>query len=170
MENPHVVVYDSELHVESASERIGGFFRQWPGLCSAEDAEVPEAATRFVRDLLAARNGAGGTATGLLRPALVVDVVELARYGRRTIVAAFDRFELRNPVRAAAARYKLTRRERDVLTLLLSGMGATEVARRLGLSEMTIHGYFKKLRQKAGARTLSGMMATLLGWTAVAPF
>jgi DNA-binding NarL/FixJ family response regulator len=163
MESPHVVVYDSELNVTSASARIGDFFRQWPGLCAPGDGEVPAAVTAFVRELLAGRSTAAETATGLLRPALVVDVVDVGLDGSRAIVATFDRFAVRDPVRAAAARYKLTPRECEVLTLLLGGLGATGVARRLGLSETTVHGYFKRLRQKTGARTLSGMLATLLG-------
>jgi len=48
-------------------------------------------------------------------------------------------------------------------------MGATEVASRLGLSEMTVHGYYTRLRRKTGTRTLSGMIATLLGWSAADP-
>ena len=68
-------------------------------------------------------------------------------------------------MRAAAKRFKLTAREQDVVTLLLMGMGASDVARRLGLSEPTVHDYYTRLRRKTATRTLSGMIATLLGWS-----
>jgi DNA-binding NarL/FixJ family response regulator len=165
VKTPHVVVYDAELNVESLSEGIGAFFARWPDLWSGEDAEVPAAVTEFVRALLARRESGGGALTALLRPELIVDVVESTRAGAAVIVAAFDAFAVRDPVRVAAQRYELTGREQEVLTLLLIGLGATEIARRLGLSEMTVHGYYTRLRRKTGARTLSGMIATLLGWT-----
>jgi DNA-binding CsgD family transcriptional regulator len=163
VDTPHVVVYDSELNVESVSERIGDFFGRWPDLDAGEDAEVPAAVTAFVRSLLARWESERGTLTGLLRPTLIVDVVKASHAGKTAIVAAFETFAVRDPVRAAAKRFELTAREQDVLSSLLMGMGATEVASRLGLSEMTIHGYYSRLRRKTGARTLSGMIATLLG-------
>ena len=165
METPHVVVYDSELVVESTSERIGPFFRQWPDLWNGEVAEVPAAVTDFVRSLLTRREAERGPLTGLLRPTLIVDVVKTVQGGKTSILATFDTFAVRDPVRAAAKRYGLTPREQDVLTLLLTGMGATEVASRLGISEVTVHGYYTQLRRKTGTRTLSGMIATLLGWS-----
>jgi DNA-binding CsgD family transcriptional regulator len=164
--SPHVVVYDGDLNVASVSTGIDRFFRRWPDLTAEGEGDVPAAATRFVRDLLGAREAGSVAATGLLRPTLVVDVFEGERGGERAIVAAFDRFAVRDPVRVAAQRYDLTDREGQVLALLLTGMGATELAGRLGLSTQTVHGYFKRLRQKTGARTLSGMIATLLGWSA----
>jgi DNA-binding NarL/FixJ family response regulator len=166
---PHVVVYDSELNVESMSECIGLFFGQWPDLWSAEDAEVPAAVTEFVRGLVARPESDGAVLTGLLRPTLIVDVVKTAQAGRPAIVAAFDTFAVRDPVRVAAQRYDLTAREQDVLRLLLMGLGATEMADRLGLSEMTVHAYYTRLRRKTSARNLSGMIATLLGWSDADP-
>ncbi len=119
-----------------------------------------------MRGLLAGREPGDSAGTGLLRPALIVDVAEIAGRGRRHVIASFGRFALRDPVRAAESRYNLTARERDVLTLLLSGMGAAAVAERLALAEATVHHYFKQLRHKTGARTLSGMLARVLGATA----
>ncbi len=166
METPHVVVYDSELNVESVSERIGMFFRQWPDMWNGEVAEVPAVVTNFVRNLLARCESERGVLTALLRPALIVDVVKTAHAGRSAILATFEAFAVRDPVRVAAKRYELTPREQDVVSLLLAGMGATEVAGRLGLSELTVHGYYTRLRRKTGTRTMSGMIATLLGWNA----
>jgi DNA-binding NarL/FixJ family response regulator len=168
MKPPHVVVYDSGLNVQSVSERIGPFFRQWPDLWNGEDADVPVAVTEFVRTLLA-RHEPGGVLTALVRPTLIVDVTKSAEAAPAAIVATFDTFAVRDPVRVASRRYELTAREQEVLTLLLAGLGATEIALRLGLSEMTVHSYYSRLRRKTGARTLSGMIATLLGWSVADP-
>ena len=165
MGTPHVVVYDADLNVESTSERIGTFFRQWPDLCDGEAADVPAPVTDFVRGLLARRESDRDMLTGLLRPTLIVDVLKMAHADRPAIVATFDTFAVRDPVRAAAKRFKLTAREQDVVRLLLMGMGASEVARRLGLSAPTVHDYYTRLRRKTATRTLSGMIATLLGWS-----
>ena len=169
METPHVVVYDSELNVESISERIGMFFQQWPDLWNGEAADVPATVTDFVRGLAARSESERGVLTGLLRPTLIVDVVQTAHAGRAAVVATFERFTVRDPVGVAAKRFALTAREQDVVTLLLMGMGATEVARRLGLSELTVHDYYTRLRRKTGTRTLSGMIARLLGWSDAEP-
>ncbi|MEA2786214.1 MAG: Bacterial regulatory protein luxR family [Candidatus Eremiobacteraeota bacterium] len=169
METPHVVVYDSDLNVESISERIGMFFRQWPDLWDGEAADVPATVTEFVRGLAARSESERGVLTALLRPTLIVDVVQTPHAVGAAVLATFEKFEVRDPVGVAAKRFELTAREQDVVTLLLMGMGATEVARRLGLSELTVHDYYARLRRKTGARTLSGMIATLLGWSDAEP-
>ena len=46
----------------------------------------------------------------------------------------------------------LTGRERDVLNGLLSGQSNKEIARKHGLSEVTIKHHLKSLRSKLGAR------------------
>ena len=153
------------LNVESISDRIGAFFRRWPDLCDGEAADVPAPVTDFVRGMLARRESERGVRTGLLRPTLIVDVMKTAHEGRTAVVATFEILTVRDPVRVAAKRFELTAREQDVVTLLLTGLGATEVARRLGLSEPTVHDYYTRLRRKTGTRTLSGMIATLLGWS-----
>ena len=116
------------MNVESASVGIAAFFARWPDLGAVSGDGVPAPVTDFVRGLLAGRASGDAAGTGLLRPALIVDVVEITERGRRHVIASFDRFALRDPVRAAERRYNLTARERDVLTLLLSGMGAAAVA------------------------------------------
>jgi DNA-binding NarL/FixJ family response regulator len=164
------VIYDAELTILSVSAGIASFFAGWADLGAPGPDGVPPAASEFVRTVLAGREPGEPAGIGLLRPTLLVDAVELEDEGCRYVVASFDRFAVRDPIGAAAGRYHLTGRERDVVALLLSGLGASAVARRLNLSETTVHGYFKRLRQKTGARTLSGMIATLLGWSADALF
>jgi DNA-binding CsgD family transcriptional regulator len=167
-DTPHLVLYTAELDVVGTSDGFAPFIGDWPDLGPA-DHGVPAGATAFVRSLLREPRHDGRPRTGLLRPTLALDVFELAPPGPVGVVATFERFRVRDPVREAALRFDLTERERQVLTLLLSGLGTAGAAGRLGLSEMTVRDRIKRLRQKTGARSLSGMIAMLLGWDAEEP-
>lgn len=91
-------------------------------------------------------------------------VQRLSGAGGLFFVATFGVFAVRDPLRVATRMFGLTPREAQVLALLLRGFQATEIAQQLGLSEMTVGDYFKRLRVKTGAHTLSGVIARLLGW------
>ena len=55
---------------------------------------------------------------------------------------------------------KLTAREHDVLSLLLSGLSSKEIAAKLHFSGSTVEGYRKKLYQKLGVKGgLKGILA-----------
>ncbi len=64
----------------------------------------------------------------------------------------------------AARRFKLTRRESDVLAEILEGSSASEIADSLGISEYTVQGYFKRLLSKTNARNRPAMVANVLEW------
>lgn len=127
---------------------------------------MPRALSAFVREQAASyrANGEDGAAA-LFLPTLLVQVAEVTRPGQWLVAATFQPFAVRNPVRVASSRFKLSEREGQVLTLMLRGLSAAEIARHLDLSELTVGDYFKRLRVKTGARTQSGMLAMLLGWT-----
>jgi DNA-binding CsgD family transcriptional regulator len=161
-----VLVLDHEFAVESTSEQLLGFDR-WPAL-GGQGRTVPPKVLEFIRGEVeryrAAGNHGGST---LIFPDLLVHIVDLQGPGGTKVVAAFTAFAVRDPIRQASERFNLTERERQVLALLLRGMRATQIANALELSELTIGDYFKRLRRKTGARTQSGMIARLLGWTVV---
>lgn len=64
--------------------------------------------------------------------------------------------------------HKLTRRERDVLSLLAEGHPNKEIARRLGLKEVTVKVHLKGVFRKLGAsnRTQAVRIAMEFGWEA----
>ncbi|HTA18065.1 MAG TPA: helix-turn-helix transcriptional regulator, partial [Polyangia bacterium] len=63
----------------------------------------------------------------------------------------------------AAAGPALSRRERETLTLLLAGASEKEIARKLGLSPHTVHGYVKTLYRRFGATSRAQLLALCLG-------
>jgi DNA-binding CsgD family transcriptional regulator len=62
-----------------------------------------------------------------------------------------------------AAGPTLSRRERETLTLLLAGASEKEIARQLGLSPHTVHGYVKALYRRFGANSRAQLLAHCLG-------
>ena len=63
--------------------------------------------------------------------------------------------------------HRLTRRERDVLAVLVEGHPNKEIARQLGLQEVTVKVHLKGVFRKLGAtnRTQAVHIANQLGWT-----
>jgi DNA-binding CsgD family transcriptional regulator len=64
----------------------------------------------------------------------------------------------------AASRYQLTRRQTEVLVLVLGGASASDVARSLVISEYTAQGYVKSLLAKTNSRNRAAMVAKVLNW------
>jgi DNA-binding CsgD family transcriptional regulator len=73
-------------------------------------------------------------------------------------------FRNRDSVRVAARRYSLTKREHEILTLILEGAIAQEIAAALHISENTVQGYFKRLLKKTNSRNRAAMVANVLEW------
>lgn len=162
----YVVVYDAGFRVLAATEGIAPFLSAWPELrAELERGDgVPASLTAFVeREIERARAGGDHECTVLYLPRLLLHVAMLSGAGAPVYAAVFTAYAVRDPVRSAARRFALTPREAEVLRLLLSGLRAADIAERLALSERTVDDYVKSLRAKTGARTRSGMIATLLG-------
>lgn len=67
---------------------------------------------------------------------------------------------LRNEVRAFGERYELTRREHDVLSMLLQGASSVaSIADGLALSRNTIHNHFKNMFRRTGAENKAALIA-----------
>ncbi len=68
------------------------------------------------------------------------------------------------PLASAARRFALTKREREVLQLIMRGLQAPDIAADLSISQSTVTGYFKVLLRKTESRNRSEMVAKVLGW------
>lgn len=69
-----------------------------------------------------------------------------------------------NSISRAAGRFSLTKRQAQVLALVLEGAGAAEIARALTISEYTAQGYLKSLLSKTASRNRAAMVAKVLNW------
>ena len=62
---------------------------------------------------------------------------------------------------AFCARHRITPREQEVIGLLLEGLGTTDMAHRLGISEHTVRDHLKRLYRKTGTRSRGELMSIL---------
>jgi DNA-binding CsgD family transcriptional regulator len=66
-------------------------------------------------------------------------------------------------LRDAPDRYGLTKRETEVLSLIIRGYRGSEIAQMLCITLATVNDHFKSLRRKTGARSRSEMLIKVLG-------
>jgi len=72
-------------------------------------------------------------------------------------------FQERDTVREAVRRYKITRREVDVLQMLLRGAATEEIAGSLHIAETTVQDHIKNIATKTGSRSRAEIVARVLG-------
>jgi DNA-binding NarL/FixJ family response regulator len=70
----------------------------------------------------------------------------------------------RDNLTQAAKEHSLTPRETEVLSLILEGASAPEIASTLSVAESTVQSYFKHLLSKTNSRNRPSMVAKVLGW------
>lgn len=96
----------------------------------------------------------------------VLRVVRIFGEDETMFVLSVEEDVNRKSLSRAVRRHQLTRRETAVLTLILDGLKAGEIARLLNISENTVQGYFKRLLAKTGSRNRASMVAKILDWEA----
>lgn len=107
--------------------------------------------------------GANAAAAADPRPvpppgASVTLVSGLAGKPLRLVVDRPER-DTKNLASGCAARWGLTNRQRDVLALVLHGLGNREIADRLGCSERTVEAHLAAAFVKTGVGSRAGLMA-----------
>lgn len=120
----------------------------------------------FVRELAAAERD---EATSPVRFSFLDDdrilrVVRVVGEEGTMLILSIEEDRNRSSLLRAARRHELTRRETEVLALILNGSSAGEIAEALAISEHTVQGYFKRLLYKTGARNRISMVAGVLDW------
>lgn len=80
------------------------------------------------------------------------------------IAVYIEHHKCREDLADAGRRFALTRREFEVLTLILGGLNGAEIAHELNISESTVSDYFKNLLAKTRAKNRADMLAKVLGW------
>ncbi|MDQ6929729.1 MAG: helix-turn-helix transcriptional regulator [Candidatus Eremiobacteraeota bacterium] len=98
-------------------------------------------------------------------PSTILRVTQLSGPAGSFIAVFIEEHQRREDLAGAARRYALSRRELEVLTLILGGMNATEIAANMNIAETTVSDYFKHLLRKTGAKNRADMLAKVLGWS-----
>jgi DNA-binding NarL/FixJ family response regulator len=126
-------------------------------LLPAIENEVREIAERLELD--PDTNCVFSTANGL-----VVRVSLLASADSKRILLYIEPSRRREDLLAAASRFNLTQRQLEVLSYLLQGLTARQIAETLGIAETTVGDYFKQLLLRTKARNRADMIARVLNW------
>jgi FixJ family two-component response regulator len=137
---------------------------------SAADIKIPIIFVTAHADIpMTVKAMKAGAAEFLTKPVREQDFLDAVR-------AAVDRDRLRREqdkeTRDWRARFdELSGRERQVMALLTGGLMNKQIAGEIGVSEMTVKWYRRKLKEKFGARSLAGLLriANALGITRKGP-
>jgi DNA-binding CsgD family transcriptional regulator len=69
----------------------------------------------------------------------------------------------RDYLKRATERFALSKRESEVLSLIVAGQRGNEIARELHITPATVSDHFTSLLRKTGARSRSEMLVNVLG-------
>jgi DNA-binding CsgD family transcriptional regulator len=99
-------------------------------------------------------------------PGIALRVVPMR--GAGVLIGVFlEEQALGHPLEHAAALYRISPREREVLHALLDGHSVADIATTLNLAESTVNDHIARMIVKTNASNRIEMAATLLGWPAV---
>jgi DNA-binding CsgD family transcriptional regulator len=128
---------------------------------------LPEPLNGAVRDVIASWD-VSSAAEAVVEP--IPDValrVSRLRGESGSYIAVFcENLARRDDIQHAASTFSLTRREQEVLRLVMQGFSTPEIATELTIAETTVSDYFKQLLRKTGAKNRTEMIARVLGWSA----
>jgi DNA-binding CsgD family transcriptional regulator len=161
---PSVVVVDSRCRIRYASE--GGQGDTDLERIIINRVRLQPDVEAYVRGLAAADRVAPTSPVrfSLLDDFRILRAVRVIGDGSTMFILSIEEDRNRSSLLRAARRHELTRRETEVLGLILDGSSASEIADALAISEHTVHGYYKRLLYKTGARNRVSMVAGILDW------
>jgi DNA-binding CsgD family transcriptional regulator len=161
---PSVVVVDSRCRIRYASE--GGQGDRDLERIIVNRVRLQPDVEAFVRGLAAADRDEPKSPVrfSFLDDFRILRVVRVIGDDGTMFILSIEEDRNHSSLLRAARRHELTRRETEVLGLILDGSSAGEIAEALASSEHTVHGYFKRLLYKTGARNRVSMVAEILDW------
>jgi non-specific serine/threonine protein kinase len=160
---PFVAIFDADgalVAAQKVEHEVAAFAT---GATSSEDAElVRELVRRFA--LRWASEQRAKLERVVIKQDLLATLIPLGGPGGTFVAIAFERFIVREALARSIASYHITRREAEVLRLVLDGLSSPLIAGRLHISEATAQGHVKRLLVKTESRNRAQMAARVLGW------
>ncbi len=157
----------ADLYVLDASFRVvlswtsGKAHTTTTPLCESGGSVFTPPIDRVVRQVAAEMQE--GERLVLVPPNLLLRIVELeGSAGLHYGVFAED-YQSRDSMREAARRYGISRREIEVLTLLVQGAATGEISAQLHIAETTVQDHIKNIAAKTHARSRTEIVAKVLG-------
>lgn len=152
-----VLANDRALRLLRDMVGVNGVTADEPRIPAVLQALLPELRTR-VRDRL------DTSTVALLTVDLCVRACLVDGGSGRHLLLVFERVERKDAVQHNLERYALTRREREVVMLLLHGHPNRRIADQLFLTEYTVEDHMKRIFTKLGVRSRTALAAKILGW------
>ena len=97
-------------------------------------------------------------------PFLTVRTASMAGPAGSFIGVRIDRFRAPNSLSSAAAKFRISPREVQVLALLLDGRHLSEIGSLLHITSSTVQDHIRSMVEKTGSRNRSDLIARILGW------
>jgi DNA-binding NarL/FixJ family response regulator len=166
---PRLIIIDRDFRIVLASQAPRH------DMASAEFADLEAkrlrpAIEKVVRDIVTSWSDKAQRATnrfGIVPPSYIVRVIALGDDTQRYMAVMIEQIRHRDSLAQAAKGYSLSPRETEVLSLILEGASAPEIASLLCLAESTVQSYFKHLLSKTNSRNRPSMVAKVLGWDGI---
>ncbi|MGZ3497437.1 MAG: helix-turn-helix transcriptional regulator [Vulcanimicrobiaceae bacterium] len=133
---------------------------------SSDGIQLPDDVFDAVRELWHLRNSTGTASPRpfkLLDSSYAVRIAPLAGPMGEEFTAVFvERFQAREHLRGVSERYMLTRRESEVVALLMEGARTSEIADRLSIAQSTVILHIKSAMAKTSSRTRTEMLGRIV--------
>lgn len=163
---PRLIILDRNFRIVLVSQP-SRHDKASPEFVDLEAKRLRPAIEKVVRDIVASwSESARGAANrfGLVPPSYIVRVIALDGDTQSYMAVMIEQIRHRDSLSQAAKGYSLSPRETEVLSLILEGASAPEIASMLCLAESTVQSYFKHLLSKTNSRNRPSMVAKVLGW------
>jgi DNA-binding CsgD family transcriptional regulator len=126
---------------------------------------LPERLAAPVREAVAHwQDGEAGDVIVEPLPDIILRITPITGVGGTYVALFVEERARRDDVREAIRRFLLSRREAQVLTLVLQGRSGAEIASELGIAQSTVGDHVKSLMRKTAAKNRTDMIARVLGW------
>jgi DNA-binding NarL/FixJ family response regulator len=162
---PCLVILDDDMNVVCAEGRAIDFLSQV--FSSDERSEaLPKGVRDAIADIVRERSrSSGGLHTEALLSVgmLLLRVVPLTGEGGSYTAVFVEPHAKREHLQRAAERYGLSKREREVLGLMVRGYRGAGIAESLCISTATVNDHVKNLLKKTDARSRSEMLVKIFG-------
>jgi len=159
-------VLDGDLKIVLASSSEDQRRLALTGMHTRIAERLPIVLEETVRDLTASWSSGSIKQSGLARPVPFLVVRTRPMFGPAGLFTGvrIDRFQPRNSLTSAAARFHFSPREVQVLALLLDGKHLDQIAKHLYITSSTVQDHIKSMVDKTQSRNRTELIARVLGW------
>ena len=164
---PKLIILDAEYRIASAQDGVSEFFETFGGLTADDTERLPAVIELSIRRATAGwmePDAKDAEATLVPLPQLLIRATRLSGPRDLCIAITVERISTRENLYGAADRFKLSDREISILTMLLRGNSAREIAGYLYISPNTVKEHIKRIYAKVGATSRAEAVARILDW------